>query len=84
MSGHGGKRENSGRPKRNEEADIIAKLKPLEPLFIKAMTNKLKECDMQAAKLYAAYYYGQPTNKMELSGKDGSDIIVNIVPPSDI
>lgn len=61
----GGWRPNSGRPKRMDELAIIGKLAPLEPLVFQKLKEKINEGDINAIKIYLAYYLGQPTQRIE-------------------
>lgn len=83
---NGGKREGSGRPRKIDE-ELLHKMmdKALAPQEVwDTLAAKVQEGDVNAIKLFCSYRFGQPSNKVELSGKDGTDIIVNIIPPSDI
>ena len=62
---HGGKRPNSGRPKRMDEVAIIEKLTPMSETAFKVLASKIKEGDMNAIKLFMSYFLGMPTQKVE-------------------
>ena len=81
----GNKGNKGGRPKRIEEVRMFEMMDAIaapeeawQALWIAAQK------DTNALKLWLAYRAGQPSNKVELSGKDGTDIIVNIIPPDSI
>jgi len=61
----GGPRPNSGRPKRNEELEVIEKLKPMADKAFKMLEQKIDEGDMNAIKLFCSYFIGLPTQKIE-------------------
>lgn len=61
----GGYRPGSGRPKKMDELAIIGKLAPLEPLVFQKLKQKIEEGDINAIKIYLAYYLGQPTQRIE-------------------
>jgi hypothetical protein len=61
----GGRRPNSGRPKRMDEEEIIRKLEPMQEEVFSALREKIAEKDMNAIKLYLQYYLGLPTQKIE-------------------
>ena len=61
----GGRRPNSGRPKRMDEEEIIRKLQPMQEEVFTALREKIAEKDMNAIKLYLQYYLGLPTQKIE-------------------
>ena len=73
--GHGGVRENSGRKSKAEELGLKEKLSPMEPLFLKALGKGLKEDNGVAMKLFADYFYGKPTETVNLKGQ--MDILWN-------
>jgi hypothetical protein len=62
----GGKRPNqTGRPKRMDEAAIIEKLTPMAETAFKVLNQKILDGDMNAIKLYMSYFLGMPTQKVE-------------------
>ena len=64
--GWGGRRPNqTGRPKRLDEAAIIEKLTPMAETAFKVLQQKILEGDMNAIKLYMQYFLGLPTQKIE-------------------
>lgn len=65
QSKRGGARPGAGRPKRMDETAIIEKLKPMETLAFKKLQEKINEGDMNAIKLFYAYYIGMPTQRVE-------------------
>lgn len=80
----GGKRPNqTGRPKRMEEEQIISRLKPMEETAFKVLESKIKDGDMNAIKLFMAYYIGMPTQKMEskIEGQLNS-VSIEVVKPA--
>ena len=78
----GGKRPNSGRPRRMEENEIISKLSPFEQLAFDKLREKIESGDINALKIYFAYYLGQPAQKVE-SKIEGNltSIAVEVVRP---
>ena len=83
---NGGARPGAGRKPRIDE-DILHEMmdRALAPQEVwDKLAEKVQEGDVNAIKLFCSYRFGQPSNKVELSGKDGTDIIVNIVPPDSI
>ena len=65
MSGWGGARPGSGRPRRKSEEELLERLSPLEPLWYEAMEANLKKRDMKAVELYTKYFFGEPVKRVE-------------------
>lgn len=62
----GGKRPNqTGRPKRMDEEQIIAKLSPMAELAFQKLSEKIAEGDITAIKLFCSYFMGMPTQRVE-------------------
>lgn len=61
----GGARPGSGRKRRMDEQEIIAKLEPMAPVFFKALFEKLQRKDARAIDLFAKYYLGEPLKRVE-------------------
>lgn len=78
----GGKRPNSGRPRRMEENEIIQKLSPFENLAFEKLREKIEKGDIKALQIYFSYYLGQPTQKID-SRIEGNltSIAVEVVRP---
>ena len=79
----GGFRPGSGRKKRMEEQQIIEKLHPMATTAFTKLHEKIKEGDMNAIKLFCAYYIGLPTQKIE-SKIEGNlnQIAIEIIKPN--
>jgi len=78
----GGKRPNSGRPRRMDENEIIAKLSPFENLAFEKLREKIESGDIKALQIYFSYYLGQPVQKVD-SKIEGNltSIAVEVVRP---
>ena len=74
--GHGGKRQNSGRKRKSEEAALLKRLSPLEDLAFIALKSLIEAENMQAIKLYFEYMYGKPK---EIEEEDKSKPIQVII-----
>lgn len=78
----GGKRPNAGRKKRMEESEVIAKLEPMNELAFSKLAEKIEEGDINAIKIFLAYYLGQPTQRVESKVEGNlSQISVEVVRP---
>ena len=62
---HGGWRPNSGRKRRMEEEEIIARLEPMAETAFRVLHEKLAQGDARALQLYMQYFIGLPTQKIE-------------------
>ena len=79
-NGWGGKRANAGRKKRMTEDEQIEKLSVFEPIAFQAWGEKIKEKDMEAIKLFAKYYLGEPVKRVEQSIEGTlSGLVVEII-----
>lgn len=78
----GGKRENAGRKPKADELTIIEKMdKAKAPDEVwQILANKVSEGDLSAVKLWLAYRFGQPQQKVEQSLNLNSIPILNIDP----
>ena len=78
--GWGGKRPNAGRKKRMSEEEQMEKLSVFEPIAFEAWGAKIKEKDMEAIKLFAKYYLGEPVKRVEQQIEGSlSGLVVEIV-----
>ncbi|WP_042295635.1 DUF5681 domain-containing protein [Paraburkholderia bannensis] len=74
-----------GRPKRTaEELDLIAACKDRTPAALAVIESIMMEGENERNRLAAAQSiiergYGKPTEKIEHTGKDGGDIVTQIV-----
>ena len=64
-SKRGGARPGSGRKRRMEEHEIIAKLQPMADIAFKVLKDKIAEGDMKAIQIFCSYFIGLPTQKIE-------------------
>lgn len=69
MAKRGGPREGSGRKSKAEELKLAERLGPLEPLAYDAIMEGLKKKDFPFVKLFMEYYYGRPTEHVNLDGQ---------------
>lgn len=71
MSGHGGKRINSGRKKKEDKEDFLnlmdAMAAPVE--VWDKLAERVRIGDTQALKLWLAYRYGQPKQSVDHTTK---------------
>lgn len=70
----GGVRPNSGRKSKAEELALIEKLTPLMPLAFKALETGLTNGNVEFVKLYFAYAFGKPQEKVDLT-TNGNELI---------
>ena len=78
---NGGYREGGGRKSKAEELDIKGKLSPMEPEFLKQLNRHIKAGNLLAMKLWAEYYYGKPSEKLDITtgGEKLNRITVDII-----
>jgi hypothetical protein len=84
VKGKGGIKGRSGRKSKAEEmglASLLEKCWTLEDrqACIIGLANRAAAGDIESIKLLMAYTYGKPTEKHELSGKDGGPISTTFV-----
>jgi hypothetical protein len=79
----GGARANAGRKSKLKEDELMAKLYPMASDFFIKLHEKIKEGDLKALQLFAAYYIGLPTQKIE-SKIEGNlnQIAIEIIKPN--
>jgi hypothetical protein len=79
----GGSRANAGRKSKLKEDELMAKLYPMASDFFIKLHEKIKDGDIKALQLFAAYYIGLPTQKIE-SKIEGNlnQIAIEIIKPN--
>ena len=79
----GGARANAGRKSKLAEHELMMQLNPMASDFFIKLHEKIKEGDMKALQLFAAYYIGLPTQKIE-SKIEGNlnQIAIEIIKPN--
>jgi hypothetical protein len=79
----GGARPNAGRKSKLKEDELMAKLYPMASDFFIKLHEKIKDGDLKALQLFAAYYIGLPTQKIE-SKIEGNlnQIAIEIIKPN--
>ena len=79
----GGARLGAGRKSKLEEDELMDKLHPMADDFFIKMHEKIREGDMKALQIFAAYYIGLPTQKIE-SKIEGNlnQIAIEIIKPN--
>jgi len=79
----GGKRAGAGRKGKASEQEVMERLHPMAKDFYIKMHEKIIEGDMKALQLFAAYYIGLPTQKIE-SRIEGNlnQIAIEIIKPN--
>jgi hypothetical protein len=79
----GGARQNAGRKSKLKEDELMTKLYPMASDFFVKLHDKIKEGDIKALQLFAAYYIGLPTQKIE-SKIEGNlnNIAIEIIKPN--
>jgi hypothetical protein len=79
----GGARHNAGRKSKLAEDELMTKLHPMANDFFIKMHERIKEGDIKALQLFAAYYIGLPTQKIE-SKIEGNlnQIAIEIIKPN--
>ena len=79
----GGARANAGRKSKLKEDELMAKLYPMASDFFIKVHEKIKDGDLKALQLFAAYYIGLPTQKIE-SKIEGNlnQIAIEIIKPN--
>ena len=79
----GGARPGAGRKSKLAEDELMLKLHPMANDFFIKMHERIKEGDIKALQLFAAYYIGLPTQKIE-SKIEGNlnQIAIEIIKPN--
>lgn len=79
----GGKRPGAGRKTKASEEEVQEKLHPMAKDFYLKLHERIKEGDLKALQLFAAYYIGLPTQKIE-SKIEGNlnQIAIEIIKPN--
>ena len=79
----GGARANAGRKSKLAEDELMQQLNPMASDFFIKLHEKIKEGDIKALQLFAAYYIGLPTQKIE-SKIEGNlnQIAIEIIKPN--
>jgi len=84
MAKHGGKRKGAGRKSKAEEAglrqeiDEVVSVEDRQAIWKKLASNA-KEGDKPSTELLFAYYYGKPTDKVQMEHSGNVDSEVQIV-----
>mgnify|MGYP001158218016 FL=1 len=74
---NGGKRIGAGRKPKEEELQLIEKLKPLEPLAFIALKEGLEKKDYKYVQLYYNYYVGRPKETKDIHINDDQPIFID-------
>lgn len=69
----GGKRENAGRPKRVDEAELMRRLDPLVDSAFEALNKAVLNREAWAIKLFFEYWAGKPLQRVDMT-TDGEQI----------
>ena len=79
----GGARANAGRKSKIKEDELMMQLYPMASDFFTKLHERIKEGDLKALQLFAAYYIGLPTQKIE-SKIEGNlnQIAIEIIKPN--
>ena len=79
----GGARANAGRKSKLAEDELMQQLNPMASDFFIKLHERIKEGDLKALQLFAAYYIGLPTQKIE-SKIEGNlnQIAIEIIKPN--
>ena len=79
----GGARANAGRKSKLAEDELMQQLNPMASDFFIKLHERIKEGDIKALQLFAAYYIGLPTQKIE-SKIEGNlnQIAIEIIKPN--
>ena len=79
----GGARTGAGRKSKLAEDELMQQLNPMASDFFIKLHEKIKEGDIKALQLFAAYYIGLPTQKIE-SKIEGNlnQIAIEIIKPN--
>ena len=73
MAQHGGKREGAGRPKKADEAELIAKLSEFDDLAFEKLAKGLRDGSSYHLKLFFEYRFGKPRQQVDVT-TDGERI----------
>ena len=79
----GGARPGAGRKSKLAEDELMQQLNPMASDFFIKLHEKIKEGEIKALQLFAAYYIGLPTQKIE-SKIEGNlnQIAIEIIKPN--
>jgi hypothetical protein len=69
----GGARPGAGRKSKAEELKLIEKLSPLEGKALKLLQDGLDNGEFAYLKLYFEYFYGKPTETIDVEHSGGMD-----------
>jgi hypothetical protein len=79
----GGARANAGRKSKLKEDELMAKLYPMASDFFMKLHERIKDGDIKALQLFAAYYIGLPTQKIESKIEANlNQIAIEIIKPN--
>lgn len=84
MAGTGGRRPGAGRKPKEYEADLAEILKrsflpeDREAVFKRLIADS-KSGDHRATQILLAYAYGKPTERVEISGRDGGPVPIETI-----
>ena len=76
----GGRREGAGRPKKMDEEKLHRQMDDVKKMseVWKKLAERVDKGDVQAIKLWASYRVGQPSTKLEVTGKNGTPFVAKI------
>lgn len=82
---HGGRRPGSGRKSKAEELKLIEKLSPMEDTALKVLAKGIKDGEFPYLKLYFEYFYGKPTESVDVehSGELDNNVKLDVSKLSD-
>jgi hypothetical protein len=63
---HGGSRPGAGRKSKSEEQNLAESLYPMKDDALKALNQGIKRGDHAFIKMFFEYFYGKPTDKVDL------------------
>ena len=71
----GGARPGSGRPRRDEEQELIRKLSPYDDRAIAVLLRGVERGDFNFVKLYMNYRYGTPQQQVKITNEQQQVVI---------
>lgn len=71
----GGARPGSGRPRRDEEQELIRKLSPYDDRAIAVLLRGVERGDFNFVKLYMNYRFGTPQQQVKITNEQQQVVI---------
>lgn len=77
---NGGRRPGAGRKSKAEELKLIEKLSPMESIALEKLHAGVTKGDFQYLKLWFEYYFGKPTESINVDLEGDVETVVTLDP----